>query len=94
VAVITRIPEAAIPLISDGLKMEMKLEADLHGPRTVAIVDYGFSSNPEFPGTFAIGLIRNANGDLRSGMSGKASCAIGRRTLLQGTKARLGSLRF
>jgi multidrug resistance efflux pump len=94
VAVITRIPEASLSLITEGHPMEMRLEADPHGPRPVTIVDFGFSITPGLPGAFAIGLLQNPNGDLRAGMSGKASCAIGRRTLLQGTKARLGSLRF
>ncbi|MBU0690883.1 hypothetical protein KKH18_03615 [bacterium] len=93
-AVIMRIPEAALPLIAEDQPMEMQLEADPLGPRPVTIIDYSFSDIPEFPGTFAVGLIANTNGDLRSGMSGKASCAIGRQTLLQGTKARLGRFRF
>jgi len=92
-AVVTRLPEAALPLISDELPLEMLLEADPEGPRSVTIIDYGFSST-EIPAAFAIGLVQNSTGTLRSGMSGKATCSIGDRTLLEGARAKLGILGF
>jgi multidrug efflux pump subunit AcrA (membrane-fusion protein) len=92
-AVITRLPEASLPLISDKLPLEMLLDADPEGPRAVSIVDYGFSST-EIPAAFAIGLVPNSTGTLRAGMSGSATCSMGDRTLLEGAQAKLGILGF
>ena len=92
-AVVTRLPEAALPLISEDTPLEMLLDADPTGPRAVTIYDYGFSST-EIPAAYAIGLVQNPEGALRPGMSGKATCSIGRRTLFEGAQARLGVLGF
>lgn len=92
-AVLVRLPEASLPLISTALPLSMILEADPEGPRSVTIHDYGFSTT-EIPAAFAVGLVRNNTGNLRTGMSGKATCFIGKRTLLEGARAKLGVLGF
>jgi hypothetical protein len=92
-AVITRVPEAALPLIAFDHPMNVTLDADPQGTRPVTIVDFSFSAT-EIPAAFAVGLVRNDQGILRSGMTGQARCSIGSRTLLEGVRARVGALGF
>jgi len=92
-AVIAHLPEAALPLISEERPLTVVLEADAEAPRSVVIHDYSFSST-EIPAAFAVGLVQNSTGNLRAGMSGRATCPIGKRTLLEGAQARLGVLGF
>lgn len=91
--VIAQIPEPAAPVVDRRGPMSVMLHADRTGPRSVVVHEITFSKTV-VPGAFVCGLIENQEHELTVGMTGYASCSIGRRSLLAGTQARIGKLRL
>jgi len=93
-AVVMNIPESIVPLVTAGRIVDIKLFADDSKPRTAQIWRTAFFST-DTTGTFAIAIafLENGDGKVQSGMTGRASFSLGKKTLFEALKSRLTSER-
>jgi hypothetical protein len=88
-AVLVQIPESAVPLVGDSGELTVQLEG-ISTPLKISVKEFWYSSTID-PAAFAVGLVASDTLNLAIGMYGSATCSLGKRTLLEGARARLGS---
>ncbi len=93
VALYIPLPESVVPKLNSKMNIEIVLDADPLGQRNCRLFTTGFLDTT-FRGAYAVSLLENSDGLLKSGMTGKAIVPIGKTTLLEGLKARLSSFDF
>jgi hypothetical protein len=92
-AAITWLPETAVTTIPRDSHITFNLFADTRKSRRAILHSINFAP-PYASGAYIIGMLGNSDGVLRPGMTGEASCPIGKQTFFSGALMKLRGMGF